>query len=136
MNAVTALKVLHEQGVEVLPEGENLRIIPKIPDSIRGVLVRLKPELIPLVRVLAALDYGPMKRNELMQETGLDVGEVYGALGTLYDAGLVKTDPLGWYYLPAQFTRPAPADRCPSCRDSEARGVRALACSGCDARVN
>lgn len=136
MNAITALQRLRDQGVEVLPEGDNLRIVPRVPEGLRGDLVRLKEELIPMARILAALDLGPMRAHELVAATGVDLGALYQALGALYDAGLVKTDPEGWYYLPAQYTRPALADQCASCRSYEARGQRVLACSVCDVRAN
>lgn len=139
MNAAEVLRTAQGRGLHLRAAGDRLRIRPAdaLDPNLRAQLLRFKPEVLPMVRVLDALDYGPMRRAELMRETGLDLGDLYGALGNLYDAGMVKTDPEGWYFLLPQYTRPTRTeDMCPHCRRDDAQGVQVLACRVCDRRIN
>lgn len=132
------LQAAQSRGLElrVVDNGASIEYSPAeaADDRLVDEMRRHKPELITMLLILEALEYGPMKRHELMRETGLDTG-IYPALGALYDAGMVKTDPESWYYLPPQYTRPTRTeDLCPG--ELKANGRRVLACSTCDQRIN
>lgn len=102
MNVTDLISEAQCHGISFRVDGDQVLVSPRssLNEPLLSSLRERRPQIFAVLKVREVLSGGHrLLGRQLRQTTELSTGDLYWALGVLYEEGTLKTDPSGVYWL-------------------------------------